>query len=151
MDAFASLISGLGLDENKAEATEPIRFLLEALPSNYSAEVFGQLRKAPRLDILKDGHWRARPDTQLHATAAMHCAFYRQDFYLFRQGVLGSAAHIISLFCSRRHAACHGRLPFGEGSCSFAQPSAIWVVRMQQKDAQPRMPSYVFSHAGDVI
>ena len=34
LDAFASLISGLGLDENKAEATEPIRFLLEALPSD---------------------------------------------------------------------------------------------------------------------
>ncbi len=34
LDAFASLIGGLGLDENKAEATEPIRFLLEALPSD---------------------------------------------------------------------------------------------------------------------
>tara|TARA_B100000965_G_scaffold395368_1_gene408793 strand:- start:229 stop:1587 length:1359 start_codon:yes stop_codon:yes gene_type:complete len=34
LDAFASLISGLGLDENRAEATEPIRFLLEALPSD---------------------------------------------------------------------------------------------------------------------
>ena len=32
LDAFASLISGIGLDENKPEATEPIRFLTEALP-----------------------------------------------------------------------------------------------------------------------
>ena len=31
LDAFASLISGLGLQENYAEAVEPIRFLTEAL------------------------------------------------------------------------------------------------------------------------
>ena len=31
LDAFASLISGMGLNENHAEATEPIRFLTEAI------------------------------------------------------------------------------------------------------------------------
>ena len=31
LDAFASLISGMGLDENHAGATEPIRFLTEAI------------------------------------------------------------------------------------------------------------------------
>ena len=42
---------------------------LPLLPSNYAAEVFSQLRKSPRLDLFEEGHWRARPDTQLHATA----------------------------------------------------------------------------------
>jgi len=37
LDAFASLLSGLGLDENKKEATEPIRFLTEALPPHTSS------------------------------------------------------------------------------------------------------------------
>ena len=34
LDAFASLISSMGLDENKPEATEPLRFLTEALPTH---------------------------------------------------------------------------------------------------------------------
>ncbi len=42
---------------------------LPLLPSNYSAEVLSQLRKSPRLDLFIEGKWRARPDTQLHATA----------------------------------------------------------------------------------
>ena len=41
---------------------------LPLLPSNYSAEVFGQLRKAPRLDFFEEGQWRARPDRELDAT-----------------------------------------------------------------------------------
>ncbi|MBF2755896.1 MAG: hypothetical protein ISN29_11665 [Gammaproteobacteria bacterium AqS3] len=42
---------------------------LPLLPSNYSAGIFKQLRKAPRLDLIENKSWRARPDTQLHATA----------------------------------------------------------------------------------
>lgn len=39
------------------------------LPHPDSAAVFAQLRKAPRLDLKEPGSWRARPDTELHATA----------------------------------------------------------------------------------
>ena len=39
------------------------------LPRDDSAAVFVQMRKAPRLDSRLDGGWRARPDTELHATA----------------------------------------------------------------------------------
>ncbi len=42
---------------------------LPLLPSENSAEVFAQIRKAPRLDLNEEGHWRARPYTELHATA----------------------------------------------------------------------------------
>lgn len=42
---------------------------LPLLPSEDSAEVFAQLRKAPRLDLNEEELWRARPDTELHATA----------------------------------------------------------------------------------
>ena len=42
---------------------------LPLLPSPYSVEVFTQLRKAPRLDFFAEGHWRARPNTEMHATA----------------------------------------------------------------------------------
>lgn len=42
---------------------------LPLLPSPYSVEVFIQLRKAPRLDFFAEGHWRARPDAEMHATA----------------------------------------------------------------------------------
>ncbi|MFZ4408911.1 MAG: hypothetical protein ACOYOH_16330, partial [Paracraurococcus sp.] len=38
------------------------------LPSEDSAAVFVQMRKAPRLDLRQEGAWRARPDTELHAT-----------------------------------------------------------------------------------
>lgn len=38
------------------------------LPSENSTEIFAQLRKAPRLDLNEKPHWRARPDTDLHAT-----------------------------------------------------------------------------------
>ena len=39
------------------------------LPSDNSVEVFAQLRQAPRLDVDEEGQWRARPDTEMHATA----------------------------------------------------------------------------------
>ena len=39
------------------------------LPNEESVDVFAQLRKAPRLDLNVAGQWRARPDTELHATA----------------------------------------------------------------------------------
>ena len=42
---------------------------LPLLPTENSAEVFAQLRTAPRLDLNVEGQWRARPDTELHATA----------------------------------------------------------------------------------
>ena len=41
---------------------------LPLLPSDDSIGVFAQLRKAPRLDLKQAGTWRARPDTELHAT-----------------------------------------------------------------------------------
>ena len=42
---------------------------LPLLPHQDSVEVFAQLRKAPRLDLSASGQWRARPDSELHATA----------------------------------------------------------------------------------
>jgi hypothetical protein len=42
---------------------------LPMLPDEASAAVFAQLRKSPRLDTVEEGSWRARPDTELHATA----------------------------------------------------------------------------------
>ena len=39
------------------------------LPSDDSVEVFAQLRLAPRIDVDEEGQWRARPDTEMHATA----------------------------------------------------------------------------------
>ena len=41
---------------------------LPLLPNDKSVGVFAQLRKAPRLDLNVVGQWRARPDTELHAT-----------------------------------------------------------------------------------
>jgi hypothetical protein len=42
---------------------------LPLLPTERSIEIFAQLRKAPRLDLNDGKSWRARPDTELHATA----------------------------------------------------------------------------------
>lgn len=42
---------------------------LPLLPSEQSVQVFAQLRKAPWLDLSDGKSWRARPDTELHATA----------------------------------------------------------------------------------
>jgi hypothetical protein len=42
---------------------------LPLLPTERSVEIFAQLRKAPRLDLNDAKSWRARPDTELHATA----------------------------------------------------------------------------------
>ena len=42
---------------------------LPLLPNEESVGVFAQLRKAPRLDQNLPKQWRARPDTELHATA----------------------------------------------------------------------------------
>ena len=42
---------------------------LPLLPTPYSAEVFGQLRKSPWLFQTRKSEWRARPDGELHATA----------------------------------------------------------------------------------
>jgi len=41
---------------------------LPLLPTERSLDVFVQLRKAPRLDLNDGKSWRARPDTELHAT-----------------------------------------------------------------------------------
>ena len=43
---------------------------LPLLPTEKSAEVFAQLRKAPRLDLDDGDSWRARPHYELHATDA---------------------------------------------------------------------------------
>ena len=45
---------------------------LPLLPTEESVDVFAQLRKAPRLDLNIAGQWRARPDTELHATGDKH-------------------------------------------------------------------------------
>jgi Eco57I restriction-modification methylase len=42
---------------------------LPLLPTDRSVEIFAQYRKAPRLDLNDGTCWRARPDTELHATA----------------------------------------------------------------------------------
>ena len=42
---------------------------LPLLPHEESVDVFAQLRKAPRLDLNVAEQWRARPDSELHATA----------------------------------------------------------------------------------
>ncbi|WP_135468545.1 Eco57I restriction-modification methylase domain-containing protein [Crenalkalicoccus roseus] len=42
---------------------------LPLLPSDESIAVFARLRAAPRLDLRQAGSWRARPDTELHATS----------------------------------------------------------------------------------
>ena len=42
---------------------------LPMLPREESAAVFAKMREAPRLDARIEGEWRARPDTELHATA----------------------------------------------------------------------------------
>ena len=41
---------------------------LPLLPKADSVQVFAQLRKSPRLDLKKEGKWRARPDRELDAT-----------------------------------------------------------------------------------
>lgn len=41
---------------------------LPLLPGERSAEVFAQLRRAPRLDLNHANAWRARPQAELHAT-----------------------------------------------------------------------------------
>lgn len=41
---------------------------LPLLPSEESVEVFAQIRTAPRLDLNDGESWRARPQTELHAT-----------------------------------------------------------------------------------
>lgn len=45
---------------------------LPLLPTDYSAEVFAQLRRSPRLDLDDGESWRARPQTELHATNEKH-------------------------------------------------------------------------------
>ena len=41
---------------------------LPLLPAEESADVFAQLRKAPRLELAERGQWRARPHRELDAT-----------------------------------------------------------------------------------
>jgi hypothetical protein len=43
---------------------------LPLLPTEMSLEVFTQIRRVPRLDFNDGESWRARPDTELHATAS---------------------------------------------------------------------------------
>ena len=52
---------------------------LPLLPSNFSAEVFAQIRKEPRLDLLKDTEWRARPDREMDASLQKHMMDFTSD------------------------------------------------------------------------
>ena len=45
---------------------------LPLLPTTYSAEVFGQLKKSPWLGLNKPFQWRARPDREMDATNQRH-------------------------------------------------------------------------------
>ena len=65
---------------NKSKEVEPVFFsyddiqswtdtsALPMLPSEQSALVFNQLRKAPRLDLDEENQWRTRPNRELDAT-----------------------------------------------------------------------------------
>ena len=52
---------------------------LPLLPNANSAEVFGQLRKAPWLALNDAKQWRARPDGELHATAQKSLMDFSED------------------------------------------------------------------------
>jgi hypothetical protein len=72
---YASLqVFGQGRDDKGATfaASEVMAWndtaSLPLLPTAESAHVFAQLRQAPRLDLNDGTTWRARPDTELHAT-----------------------------------------------------------------------------------
>ena len=72
-NSMSTYLKGMASPGVSVPATEIFTWndggVLPLLPSNYSAEVFSQLQKSPRLDLLTGRNWRARPDTQLHATA----------------------------------------------------------------------------------
>lgn len=63
---------GIGQDPAALNPAEVLRWndtaSLPLLPSEHSVDVFLQIRKAPRLDTKVEDEWRARPDTELHAT-----------------------------------------------------------------------------------
>ena len=52
---------------------------LPLLPSEESIGVFAQLRKAPRLDLNDGKSWRARPDTEMHATSQKNLMKFVED------------------------------------------------------------------------
>ena len=72
-NSMQKYMDGMKEDSLRFPSHEVLRWtdggVLPLLPSNYSAEVLEQLRKAPRLDLFKGSQWRARPDTELHSTA----------------------------------------------------------------------------------
>lgn len=61
-----SKFSGAAIREFNDAASLPL------LPNEDSVAVFAQLRKAPRLDLIAEGEWRARPDRELDATNQKH-------------------------------------------------------------------------------
>ena len=65
-------VAGRGQEPAVFQTTEVLTWTdtaaLPLLPAEGSAEVFAQLRKAPRLDLNEGNQWRARPHTELHAT-----------------------------------------------------------------------------------
>jgi hypothetical protein len=72
---FANLVSFEASHDAPATRFSPAEVLswndtasLPLLPTEGSVEIFVQLRKAPRLDLNDGRSWRARPDTELHAT-----------------------------------------------------------------------------------
>ncbi|MGI9346071.1 MAG: Eco57I restriction-modification methylase domain-containing protein [Gammaproteobacteria bacterium] len=71
--SLASFLRGKGKAVQRFSSEEVLAWnesvSLPLLPTPYSAEVFGQLRKSPWLGLNETGQWRARPDGELHATA----------------------------------------------------------------------------------
>ncbi|MGD9878715.1 Eco57I restriction-modification methylase domain-containing protein, partial [Reyranella sp.] len=65
--AAASLDTGHRLSRTEVQTWNDSASL-PLLPTAESLDVFLQLRKQPRLDLNDKSSWRARPDTELHAT-----------------------------------------------------------------------------------
>jgi hypothetical protein len=70
--SLVEIQSAVGLDPASFAADEVMSWndtaSIPLLPSAASIEVFSQLRRSPRLDLDDGESWRARPDTELHAT-----------------------------------------------------------------------------------
>jgi len=71
--SMASFLEGKEIDAHRFSVDEVLNLnesaSLPLLPEPYSAEVLLQLRKAPWLSLDEPDSWRARADSELHATA----------------------------------------------------------------------------------
>ena len=72
-DSLESFIAGKDSQSKKFNIADVLNWnesvSLPLMPTTYSSEVFGQLKKSPWLTLNKQNEWRARPDGELHATA----------------------------------------------------------------------------------